>query len=94
MFLPRLLISLVSLTLVGLGVMTMFTGHYYGRTSKFGGAEVSLDGPAAIVTGLGEVFFGLFPLAFWFGTGRSRILWAVVCFVAAGAAFYASIRIR
>jgi hypothetical protein len=94
MFLPRLLISLVSLTLVGLGVMTMFTGHYYGRTSKFGGAEVSLDGPAGIVTGLSEVFFGLFPLAFWFCTRRSRILWALACFVAAGAAFYTSIRIR
>ena len=94
MFLSRLLMSLVSLTFVGLGVMTMFTGHYYGRTSKFGGAEVSLDGPAAIVTGLSEALFGLFALAFWFGTTRSRILWAVACFVAAGAAFYASIRIR
>jgi hypothetical protein len=94
MVLPRLLASLVSLTVVVLGVMTMLTGHYYGRTSKLGGAEVSLDGPAAIVTGLSEALFGLFPLAFWFGTTRSRILWAVACFVAAGAAFYVSIRIR
>ena len=91
---PRLLMSLLSLTLVGLGVMTILTGHYYGRTSKLGGAENSLDGPAATAMGFSEVLFGLFPLAFWFHTKRPRIAWAVVWLIAAAAAFYVSIRIR
>jgi hypothetical protein len=86
--------SLFSLTLVGLGFMTIFTGHYYGRTSKLGGAEISLDGPAATAVGFSEVLFGLFPLAFWFSTKRPRIAWAVACLIAAAAAFYVAIRIR
>jgi hypothetical protein len=90
---PRLLTSLISLTLVGLGVMTILTGHYYGRTSKLGGAEISLDGPPAIALGFSTVFFGLFPLAFWFPAKRLRVVWAVACLTAAGAAFYASVRL-
>jgi len=91
---PRLLMSLIGLTLVGLGVMTILTGHYYGRTSKLGGAEISLDGPPAIALGFSTVFFGLFPLAFWFRNKRPRIAWAVACLVTAVAAFYVSIRVR
>jgi hypothetical protein len=91
---PRLLVSLISLTLVGLGVMTILTGHYYGSTSKLGGAEISLDGPPATAMGFSTVLFGLFPLAFWFRTKRPAIVWAVACFIAAGAAFYVSIRLR
>jgi hypothetical protein len=91
---PRLLASLISLTLVGLGVMAMVTGHYYGRTSKLGGAEISLDGPAATAMGFSEVLVGLIPLAFWFRTRRAAMVWTVACLVAAGAAFYVSIRLR
>jgi hypothetical protein len=91
---PRLVMSLLSLTLIGLGVMTILTGHYYGRTSKLGGAENSLDGPAATAMGFSEVLFGLLPLAFWFRSKRPRIAWAVVCLIAAAAAFYVSIHIR
>ena len=90
----RLLMSLISITLVGLGVMAILTGHYYGRTSKLGGAEISLDGPAATAMGFTEALFGLFPLAFWFRNKRPRIAWAVACLVAAAAAFYVSIRVR
>jgi hypothetical protein len=86
--------SLLSLTLIGLGVMTILTGHYYGRTSKLGGAANSLDGPAATAMGFSEVLFGLLPLAFWFRGKRPRVAWAVVCLIAAAAAFYVSIRIR
>jgi hypothetical protein len=85
--------SLISLTLVGLGVMTILTGHYYGRTTKLGGAEISLDGPPATAMGFSEILFGLLPLAFWFGTKRLRVVWTVACLVAAGVAFYASIRL-
>src|SRR3982074_3834406 len=94
LLLPRLLISLTSLTLVGLGVMTMLTAHYYGRTSKLGGAEIMLDGRAATAMGLSEAFFGLSPLAFWFHSKRARIVWAVACLIAAAAAIYVSIGIN
>jgi hypothetical protein len=91
---PRLLMSLVSLTLVGFGVMTVWTGHYYGRTSKLGGAEISLDGPAATAMGFSEALFGLLPLAFWFQARRPRTAWAAACLIAAAVAFYVSIRLR
>jgi hypothetical protein len=74
--------------------MTVLTGHYYGRTSKLGGAEVSLDGPAATAMGVSTILFGLFPLALWFRAKRPAISWAIACFAAAAAAFYTSIRLR
>ena len=94
MLVPRLLMSLISVTLAGLGVMTILTGHYYGRTSKLGGAEISLDGPAATAMGVSTVLFGLFPLALWFRSKRPAMLWAIACFLAAAAAFYVAVRLR
>jgi hypothetical protein len=94
MIVPRLLMSLISLTLVGLGVTTILTGHYYGRTSKLGGAEVSLDGPAATAMGISTVLLGLFPLALWFRTKRPAMVWAIACVLAAAAAFYVAVRLR
>ena len=94
LLLPRLLVSLISATLVGLGVMTIVTGHYYGRTSKLGGAEITMDGPAATAMGYSTLLFGLFPLALWFRTPRARSAWVVACLIAAAVAFYVSIRLR
>jgi hypothetical protein len=94
LFLPRLLMSLISLTIVGLGLVTIVTGHYFGSTSKLGGAEVSLDGSAATAMGVSTLLFGLFPLALWFRTRRPAIGWVVACFVAAGVAFYVSLRLH
>ena len=94
LFLPRLLVSLISLTIVGLGLMSIVTAQYSGSTSKLGGAEVSLDGPAATAMGVSTLLFGLFPLALWFNTKRPAIAWVVACFVAAGVAFYVSIRLH
>lgn len=94
LLLPRLLASLISVTFVGLGVMTIVTAHYYGRTSKLGGAEVTLDGPAATAMGYSTVLFGLFPLALWFRAARPRAAWAAGCFVAAAGAFYIATRLR
>ena len=90
---PRLLASLISATFVGRGVMAILTRHYYGTTSKLGGAEVSLDGPPATAMGFSIVLFGLFPLALWFRTKRAAIVWVVACFVAASVAFYVSIHV-
>src|SRR3977135_3897539 len=89
----RLLMSLITITLVGLGVIVILTGHYYGRTSKLGGAEISLDGPPATAMGFSLVLFGLFPLALWFPAKRPAIAWVVACILAAGAALYVSIRL-
>lgn len=94
LLLPRLLASLISATFVGLGVMAIVTAHYYGRTTKLGGAEVSMDGPAATAMGYSTVLFGLFPLALWFRAARPRAAWVVGCLVAAAAAFYVSTRLR
>ena len=91
MLVPRLLATLISLTIVALGLMAVFTQHYYGRTSKLGGAEVSLDGAAAVGMGVATVFLGLLPLAFWFPNKRPALVWAVVCIFAAAVAFYISI---
>jgi hypothetical protein len=85
--------SLISITLVGLGVMAILTGHYYGRTSKLGGAEISLDGPSGTAMGYSLVLFGLFPLALWIPAKRPAIAWVVTCLLAAGAALYVSIRL-
>lgn len=90
----RLLLSLISLMLIGLGVLAISTDHYYGSTSKYGGHEVVLDGASATAMGIAIVLFGLFPLAAWFKTRRWVITWSVACFAGAGAAVYISIHLR
>jgi hypothetical protein len=94
LFLPRLLVSLISLTFVGIGAKAIWTSHYFGSTSKLGGAEVSLDGPAAAAIGVSVVLFGLFPLALWFRSKGPAVAWTVACFVAAGVAFFVSLRLH
>ena len=87
MLVPRLLATLISATVVGLGLLAVLTEHYYGRTSKLGGAEVTLYGGPAVATGWGLVCLGLLPLALWFPGKRSALAWSVVCVVAAGVWF-------
>ena len=87
---PRLLASLISLTLVGLGAMSVVTQSYYGRTSKLGGAEVSLSGGQAVGLGLTTIFLGLLPLAFWFSSKRPALAWALACVAAAAISFVVS----
>ena len=87
MLIARLLASLISLTVVGLGAMAILTQHYYGRTSKLGSAEVSLDGAVAVGMGLATVFVGLAPLSLWFPGKRPALVWAVVCMAGAAISF-------
>lgn len=91
LLLPRLLVSLISLTLVGLGMMAVLTQSYYGRTSKLGGAEVSLDGGPAVAMDVATIFLGLMPLALWFPGKRPALAWSLACFAGAAIAFYISI---
>lgn len=89
----RLLATLMTLTVSGLGILAILTTHYYGRTSKLGGAEVSIDGAPAVAMGLCLVFFGLLPLALWFRSKRPALVWMLLCLAASGLAFYFSIRL-
>lgn len=87
LLLPRLLVSLISLTTVGLGTMALLTQSYSGRTTKLGGAEVWLHGGSAIAMGLATIFLGLIPLALWFTTRRPALVWALACASAAALSF-------
>ena len=40
------------------GIFIITTQHYYGHTSKLGGAEVNADGLEAIVLGIATIIFG------------------------------------
>lgn len=73
---------MLSAGLVGLGVWEAFTASYYGRSTKYGGAEVFLEGRAAVMAGLGEALIGLAPLALWANTPRRAGLWIGTCLIA------------
>jgi hypothetical protein len=81
LFVARLLVTLISVVIVGLGIFSICTEHYYGRTSKLGGAEVILDGARAVKVGIGYCIFGLAPLSLWFKTPKAAGLFAGVCLV-------------
>ena len=83
--LARWLTSFIALVMIGLGLWSIASQHYFGRTTKFGGAEVSLDGQPAVLMGLLYISLGVLPLALWFRTPRAAAWWASVC----AAAFFA-----
>lgn len=89
--LVRVLAGLISATLAGLGILSIASGHYDGRTTLRGGHEISLDGGAATLMGLGTILLGLLPLALWFGSARRALAWSLTWGAAAvvsyGAAF-------
>ena len=88
MLLARLLATLTSLTFVALGLMSVMTQHYDGRSTKLGGAQVSLDGEPAVAMGWGMIFLGLLPLALWFSGKRPALAWLLFCISAAAVSFY------
>lgn len=61
------------------GVFVITTKHYYGYTSKYGGAEVSADGLQAILIGIAIITIGLTPMALWAKSGKAAGLWAGSC---------------
>lgn len=83
----RLLLSLISLVLTGMGLLAVITAHYYGHSSRHGNVEVTLDGLQAVLMGLTEIFFGLMPLGAWFSTKRGVLCWMLGCVALAAAAF-------
>ena len=91
---PRLMSSLFSLIALETGVMAVLTAHYYARSGQLGGTDISLEGWPAIVMGLSTIFLGLIPLALWVRTRRTRIVWAIACFVVATVAFFVSVSLQ
>ena len=78
----RWMTLLMALTMIGLGVWSIVSQHYFGRTTKLGGAEVSLDGQPAALMGLLYISVGLIPLAAWFDSPRAAGWWGSVCALA------------
>ena len=77
----RLLVTLISAVIIGLGIFSIITEHYYGYTSKLGGHEVILDGVPAIKIGLGYTLLGMSPLALWAKSGKRAGIWAALCLI-------------
>jgi hypothetical protein len=75
----RLLFSLISLVVVGIGVMAILTEHYYGVSTRHGYKEITLDGTKAIQMGLTIVLLGLLPMGVWWSTRKQVLVWCVAC---------------
>ena len=88
---PRLIASLFCLLTFAISIRAILTAHYYARSGQLGGIDILLDGLPAIVMGFCTLFWGLIPLALWFRAKRTRVMWAVACFVAAATAFLVSV---
>ena len=82
MRLPRWLAAVFALSMIGLGMWSILSEHYFGRTDKLGGAEVTLDGQAAVLMGLLYISLGLLPLGLWFRSPGAAAWWASLCSVA------------
>ena len=75
----RWLASLISVVMIGIGLWSIGAEHYFGRTSKLGGAEISVDGQPATVIGLLYILLGVLPLALWLRTPRAALWCASIC---------------
>lgn len=71
----------MSLLMFAYGVFIIVTQHYYGRTTKLGGAEVSADGLPAILMGLGFIIIGLTPMSLWAKSANAAGFWAATCLI-------------
>jgi hypothetical protein len=91
--LGRWLAMLISVSLTGLSVWTLISGHYEGRNTRSSAAPVALDGPAALAMGLAQIALGSLPLALLARNGRQAGFWATGCGVAALVAFMVSLRL-
>ncbi len=78
LLIPRILASLVSLFIVGVGFKAVMTAHYFARSGRLG-MEIIVKGPAAVAMGVGLICWGFVPLALWFNTKLSRAVWLISC---------------
>ena len=63
------------------GTFIIATQHYYGRTNKYGGAEVSVDGCQAVIVGVAIIVIGLTPMCLWMKSGKAAGFWAGTCMI-------------
>jgi hypothetical protein len=84
----------ISTFMCAYGIFIITTQHYYGHTSKFGGAEVSADGLDAIIYGVAIMVIGLTPMSLWAKSGQVAGLWAGGCMAISILLFLAPVYIR
>lgn len=80
-------VSAIGAVLVALGSFNLWTAHYFGRTTKLGGAQVHLDGSPALAMGLATLCLGLLSLAVWLRGKGLITLWCGLCLTGAGGSF-------
>lgn len=71
----------MSAFMLAYGIFIITTQHYYGHTSKLGGAEVSADGLEAVVLGIATIIIGLTPMSLWAKSGKAAGFWAGSCMI-------------
>lgn len=86
---PRLVASLLCGFIVGVGFRAVLSAHYFARSGKLG-MEITLDGPAAVAIGICIIFLGGLPLTVWFSSRRAKMVWAILCIIAATVSYYVS----
>ena len=84
----------MSAFMLAYGIFIMTTQHYYGRTNKYGGAEVSADGGQAIVMGIAIIVIGLTPMCLWMKSGKAAGFWAGTCMIVGITLFLAPAYLR
>lgn len=71
----------MSVFMCAYGIFIIVTQHYYGYTSKYGGAEVSTGGLEAMMNGVAIIAFGLTPMSLLAKSAKVAGLWAGCCMV-------------
>ena len=71
----------ISTFMLAYGIFIIATQHYYGRTNKYGGAEVSADGLQAIIMGVAIIMIGLTPMCLWMKSSKAAGFWAGICMI-------------
>jgi hypothetical protein len=80
----RVLLSAISLVIVGMGAMAIWSEHYYGVSTKHGNVSIVLDGAPAIRMGLTLVLLGLVPMGVWWNTTKAVLAWSIAFAIAFG----------
>ena len=71
----------MSAFMLAYGTFIIATQHYYGRTDKYGGAEVSVDGLQANLIGVAIIVIGLTPMCLWMKSSKAAGFWAGICMI-------------
>lgn len=71
----------MSAFMLAYGLFIITTEHYYGYTSKLGGAEVSADGFEAVVLGIATIIIGLTPMCLWAKSAKAAGFWVGGCMI-------------